>query len=144
MKIIVAKIGIIFSCSVFPCSGEFSTYSQKQFFQTAEKVFVARIIKAELEERKHPWANRTEVVVKGTYELIEPIKGAVEKTGFVYDPIYGLGNCALGLMAGINYVFFKRQDGFVFLPTGSVAFITLENEAAKEYLDEIRQIAGVE
>jgi hypothetical protein len=114
-------------------------YTDKELFIKANSVFRARIVETKIVQFRNP-DNLSEVgeVVEAKFEIKEIFKGAPPRSGIVRDIPYGIGNCSLGLLAGVEYVFFPGENDSVLLLSGSFGFINPDAPEMKRRLDELR------
>ena len=118
------------------CSGPGKTMEQN--IADASEIFVARVVKTEETALRDSRFPEPVTVIEGTYRLIEPLKGSPPASGIVRDAPPGFGNCGLGLLAGLNYVFFIHDDErFVLSPGGSFGAIHFDRGESKKRLDDI-------
>ena len=82
--------------------------------------------------------------VEGSFTVVEVLKGTPPSDGKVVDMVFGPGNCSLGLLAGLDYVFFIQDDKYnlVIWPTGSRAFINLEAADAVKTITALRKLSS--
>jgi hypothetical protein len=127
--------------SAMACSILGEPPSERQLFEKAASVFVAHVFRTE-EKQLPVGPNKTSIpVVEGDFRIIETLKGTPPSDGKVRDVVFGPGNCSLGLMAGLDYLFFIN-DGQVFVswPTGSRPFINIEGTEPKKLLENLRAL----
>ena len=123
------------------CSMEEKT-TDEQKFAMAKEVFLARIVRVE-ESTKAERVGSTEVkTVTGTYKLLEVFKGEPKDGDTVTDFVFTPGNCSLGIMAGLYYVFFIRPDNrLVLWVNGSRGYINLDGSVPKADFARFREYA---
>ena len=81
-------------------------------------------------------------VVEANYEVKEVFKGTPPASGIVRDFPFGPGNCSLGLLPGVEYVFYPDENNFVLIFSGSFGFINAEGNDVKPRLEALRQQAS--
>src|SRR5579872_1475027 len=125
----------VLACSSDPKAPEPTTAA---LFKDAKLVFFARMVRTEerAEPDNHGWP-----VVEGRYRILETFKGRPDPNGVVLDPAFGAGNCALGLLAGSDYVFFVNEAGDVVSPTGSRMVLNRAAAPVKQLLAELRGLS---
>ena len=101
--------------------------------------FRARVVETKIVQFRNP-DNLSEVgeVVEAKFEVKEVFKGEPPRSGIVRDIPYGIGNCSLGLLAGVEYVFFPGENDSVLLLSGSFGFMNPNGAEIKKRLDELR------
>lgn len=117
------------------CSRRGPGPTDRQLFDNASSVFVARVVETKLSrfprsQCEDEGMNPNECYyVEATFELVESLKGRVSNRGKVSDLVFGPGNCSLGLMAGWYYVFYTQADhNFVpFIDGSFVLNSTIDN-----------------
>jgi hypothetical protein len=120
----------------------FKPRSSEELFADASTVFRARVTEVKLATLADPSIPTEHVeVVEGRYEIREVFKGAPSRTGIVRDLPFGPGNCSLGLLPGMEYVFFPGEHEMVLLPSGSFAFFNAEGSEVKPRLEALRKLA---
>ncbi|WP_413662305.1 hypothetical protein ACG1BZ_13735 [Microbulbifer sp. CNSA002] len=118
----------------------FSRSNEQETFDRAERVFRAKIIATKLVAENHDGDSHE--VVNATYQLVESFKGDNPKTGLVKEIPFSPGNCMLGLLTGMEYVFFLKDNLFVTMPNGSWAYFNAEGTQVKPELEKLRGYAG--
>lgn len=120
------------------CSSH-SKPTDEDLFVQARSVFRARILEAKVAKFTNP-ENLSEVteVIEAKFEVKEVYKGEPPNSGVVRDLPYGIGNCSLGLVAGVEYVFFTGEYDLVWIPSGSFGLLNLDGNGMKPRLDELR------
>lgn len=90
--------------------------TDEQLFDEATHVFVARVVSTQLKRLRGRECEVGDLddddceYVEARYELAESLKGSPGRRGKVRDLVFGPGNCSLGLLAGIYYVFYLDSD----------------------------------
>jgi hypothetical protein len=116
---ILAIAPVSHACSVRPRP------SDEQLFDRASEVFIAKVDSVKLVRMPKRLCDGDEEeceYVRGTYALVETLKGNPRRSGHVNDMILGPGNCSLGLFPGWYYVFYvSDRERFVLHPGGSFA-----------------------
>ena len=112
----------------------------EELFSTADAVFVAEVVKTE--RVIGSFGSMTLPMVEGDVELVEVLKGDPPAGRKVRDLVFGPGNCSLGLLAGLPYLFLFQpgQDNLVLWPTGSRMFININGTYPKELLARLRAL----
>jgi hypothetical protein len=114
-------------------------YTNEELFTKANSVFRARVVETKIVQFRNP-DNLSGVgeVVEAKFEVKEVFKGEPPRSGIVRDIPYGIGNCSLGLLAGVEYVFFPGENDSVLLLSGSFGFENPDGKEIKKRLDELR------
>lgn len=128
------------SASAAACS-TLNPPSEQELFSRAQSVFRARVTEAKLEWFRNPQnpAERVEVV-EARYEIKEVFRGTPPTSGFVRDLPFAPGNCSLGILPGMEYVFFPDEHDFVLVYSGSFGFFNSEGTQVKPQLDALRHM----
>jgi hypothetical protein len=114
------------------------------YFEDAVEVFVARIVKTELE----PVPKRDQCAegdlcnyVVGHFELVETLKGSPPRHGDVREFISSPGMCSLGLLTGWYYVFYTKpkENRMVLYTEGSFPLGGSYDEVAKKIVQHLRE-----
>jgi hypothetical protein len=114
------------------------------YFNDADEVFVARIVKTELvpfpKEEKCVEGDLCNYVV-GRFELVESLKGTAPKHGEVREFISAPGLCSLGLLSGWYYVFYTKPEAkrMVLYTQGSFPLGPLYDESATKTVQRLRE-----
>jgi len=116
--------------------------TEEEKFAQAKEVFLARVVRVE-ESGKAERIGGTEIkTVQGTYKLVEVFKGDPKDNDTVVDLVFNPGNCSLGIMAGLHYVFFIRPDNrLVLWVYGSRGYINLDGSVPKADFARFRELA---
>ena len=123
------------------CSMEEKT-TEEQKFAMAKEVFLVRMVRVEESTQPHRIGNTEVKTVTGTYKLLEVFKGEPKDGDTVTDFVFTPGNCSLGIMAGLYYVFFIRPDNrLVLWVNGSRGYINLEGSVPKADFARFREYA---
>lgn len=93
--------------------------SDDQLFANATAVFVARVVRTEEARGVSPLTGEPEPIVEATFRLAEILKGQPPPDTKVKSRVWGIGNCAVPLIAAQDYLIFLRGDSFVLLEGGS-------------------------
>jgi len=142
MKQITAALLIFFGLPAMACSS-LKQPTNEELFANASSVFRARVTEAKLVVITYSSASSKIVeVVEARYEVKEIFKGTPPASGVVRDLPYGPGNCSLGLLPGVEYVFYPGEQDMVLLPSGSFAFINPDGNEVKPRLEELRKLSG--
>lgn len=110
-------------------------------FSRAKSVFRAQVTEVKLSHLANPENPAEQVeVVEARYILKEAFRGNPPSTGFVRDLPYGPGNCSLGVLPGVEYVFFPGEHDFVLTYSGSFGYFNSEDREVKQHLEALRQM----
>ena len=116
--------------------------SDEEKFAKAKEVFLARMVRVEEAAKPERLGNVETKAVQGTYKLLEVFKGEPKDGDAVTDFVFNPGNCSLGIMAGLYYVFFIRPENRrVLWVHGSRGYINLEGSVPKADLARFRALA---
>ena len=122
------------------CSVE-ERISDEEKFARAKEVFLARVIRVEEAATPARWGSVEFKAVQGTYKLLEVFKGEPKDGDTVLDFVFNPGNCSLGIMAGLYYVFFIRPENrLVLWVGGSRGYINLEGSVPKADIARFRTL----
>ena len=140
--IAAALVTLLLASSAAACSS-LKQPSSEELFAHAISVFRARVVEARLAKFPNPLKPVEQVeVVEAKFEIKEVLKGTPPASGVVRDLPFAPGNCSLGLLPGMEYVFFPDASGFVLLPGGSFGYINAEGSEVKSHLEALRKLAG--
>jgi hypothetical protein len=118
------------------------TASDEEKFARAKEVFLARVVRVEEAAKPERLGGAEIRTVQGTYKLLEVFKGEPRDGDTVLDFVFTPGNCSLGIMAGLYYVFFiQGGNRLVLWPGGSRGYINLEGSVPKADLARFRALA---
>ena len=137
--IVSAFNALLFSAScAFACSSPGEPPTVEELFAKATSVFVAHVVRTQETNLKIEGIP----IVEGEFRLVEEIKGTPPQDYRVRDFVYGYGNCSLGLLAGLDYVFFIQKDwsDLVVFPSGSRPIININGKASVELLQKLRRL----
>lgn len=110
------------------------------FFRNAATVLVARMTKVEEIEATDEFAGFP--LVEGTLRSIELLKGKLPAGNKVRGLVYGPGNCSIPFIAGWDYILYlDGEHNFVLWPSGSEAYINIEEEEPQEEIAELRALS---
>ena len=122
---------------------QFEHRTQEEVFAHAKSVFRARVVEVRLAKFMNPAKGVEQAdIVEGKFEVEEVYKGAPPASGIVRDLVLLPGNCSLGLFPGWEYVFVPDEQGFVLLPSQSIAFFNADAPEPKKAIDLFRTMAG--
>ena len=140
-------IAVLSACLLFAplraaaCSAQETTTDEEKFAR-AKEVFLARVVRVEEAAKPERWGSVEFKAVQGTYKLLEVFKGEPRDGDTVLDFVFNPGNCSLGIMAGLYYVFFIRPENrLVLWVGGSRGYINLEGSVPKADLARFRALA---
>jgi hypothetical protein len=142
MKTIFAILSMFLSVQAMACSS-LSHPTDSELFAGAKAVFRARVTEAKLAKFANPY-NPSEVVevVEAKYEIREVYKGTPSASGVVRDLPFGPGNCSLGLMPGMEYVFYPDKNDMVLIFSGSFGYFNADGTEVKPKLEALRTLSG--
>ena len=138
-----AKLTILFILSWTSSIGLACSFPERTIeeqFRDAERVFSAKIVSTKL--KSESLDGQKFEVVNATYALIESFKGNNPKKGVVKELPISPGNCMLGLLTGVRYVFFLEDDGFVTIFSGSWAYSNPEGSEVIQEVEKLRALAS--
>ena len=139
-KIVIILTLLLLPAVALPCSFKEKTDEEK--FNSAKAVFHAKIVETKLGNLKNPDNSKESIeTVEGKFIVKEKFKGEPPVSGYAKDFVFGPGNCSLGLITGMEYVFYVSDDDFVLLPTGSFGFFNDEGTAVRPKLDKLRELS---
>ncbi len=130
---------LLFSVNcAFACSSLEKPPTIEKLFAKATTVFVAHVVRTQETDLKVEGIP----IVEGEFRLLEIIKGTPPQDYKVRDFVYGYGNCSLGLLAGLDYVFFLQEEwgDLVVFPSGSQMLISPKGRASVEHLQKLRRL----
>ena len=140
-------VGIVSGCLLLAplralaCSPQ-DTSSDEEKFAKAKEVFLARVVRVEESAKPERWGNADVKTVQGTYQLLEVFKGAPRDGDTVLDFVFSPGNCSLGIMPGLHYVFFIHPENrLVLWPGGSRGYVNTDGSVPKADLARLRAFA---
>ena len=143
----VSVIAVLSACLLFApprvlaCSIQEVTTDEEKFAR-AKEVFLARVVRVEEAVKPERWGNVEFKAVQGTYKLLEVFKGEPKDGDTVLDFVFNPGNCSLGIMAGLHYVFFIRPENrLVLWVGGSRGYINLDGSVPKADIARFRALA---
>jgi hypothetical protein len=120
--------------------------TEEQKYSSASDVFVGRVIESKWIEHsntKENWWPDGRVEIK--VQILERFKGAKSGVIAVYSDVYENSNCTVPLLAGVQYVFFLRQDSPITWCGGTHAFsftIYDRNESINKILELKKKVEG--
>lgn len=143
-KVVIAAVSVcllLAPLGAAACSVQ-DVASDEEKFAKAKEVFLARVVRVE-EAAKPERLGSVEIkAVQGTYKLLEVFKGEPKDGDTVTDFVFNPGNCSLGIMAGLYYVFFIRPENRqVLWVHGSRGYINLEGSVPKADIARFRALA---
>lgn len=100
------------ACAADACSRQGGAPTLEESFSSATEVFVAHLIKVIEKDIPPSWgdADKSSKILEASYSLTETIRGDPPSSGKLYDLVFGIGNCSIGLMVGWDYVVFVRPN----------------------------------
>jgi len=143
MRFIVLASILIFPINVLACSCD-RTATDKSRFEEAGTVVLAEVTNTRL--IKTTYDSEEMEIIEAEFEPIEVFKHGAEKANFVRGASFGFGNCNIGLMSGLEYIFYipeNRDDvdeqfkNFVHMCDGSNAVNVHKNDF-EEDLEKLR------
>lgn len=115
--------------------------TERQLFARATSVFRARVTEAKLSRLANPENTAEQIeIVEARYEVKEVFRGTPPSSGFVRDLPFGPGNCSLGVLPGMEYVFFPGEHDFVLIYSGSFGYFNPEDSEVKQRLEALRHM----
>ena len=134
------------ACAADACSRKGEAPTLEENFSGATEVFVAHLTKIIEKDIPRSWgdADESSKILEASYSLTETIKGAPPRSGKLYDLVFGIGNCSIGLMVGWDYVVFVQPNEelpkirYVGMLSGT---FPLSGKDAKEDLARVRVLA---
>lgn len=129
----------LWACSLAP-GKEWPTESER--FQKARAVFVAHVYRTTEGSRSIDSSGKLFPIVEAEFRVIEVIKGVPPTNEKVAALVPSAGNCAVLLVAGVDYVFFVQEGhDLIWWPDGSLAFTNLQAIEPKKLLERLRKMA---
>ena len=129
----------LFACSQRP--GD-TPPTDRELFERAKAVFVAHVYRTEERFLPIDASERAYAIVEGDFRVIEVLKGIPSVDGNVKSLVFGPRNCALVLLAGLDYIFFIQEGHeLVFWPDGSQGIANVQSTESKKFLEIFRQMA---
>ena len=114
-------------------------------FSKAEHVFLAEVTDTKLVKLELDKSDSEKVdIIEAKFAVLEVFKGDPNKLTVVRDLSFGFGNCSIGLMSGMEYIFFVTKGepqltNYVGMCTGSRTVNTGYKNFDK-LLDEYRNL----
>lgn len=140
--IAVAALCLCVATNAAACS-TINSPTEHLLFSRAKSVFRARVTEVKLSHLANPENTAEQVeVVEARYVVKEVFRGAPPSTGFVRDLPYGPGNCSLGVLPGVEYVFFPGEHDFVLIYSGSFGYFNPEDREVKQHLEALRHMSA--
>jgi len=145
MRFLVLVFILIFPINVLACSCD-RTATDESRFEQADIVVLAEVTNTRL--IKTTYDSEEMEIIEAEFEPIEVFKQGAEKTNFVRGASFGFGNCNIGLMSGLEYIFYipaNRDDtdekfkNFVHMCDGSNAINIYRNDF-EENLEKLRNL----
>jgi hypothetical protein len=134
---------LFLASSVAAQACSFKHLSDEELVAKSKTIFWARVTETRLTTLQDPTdPKRSFEVVEARYEVKEVFKGEPPASGVIRDLPYGPGNCSLGLMPGVEYVFIPGEYDMVLLPTGSFGHFNPEGRTVAPRLKAIRKLAS--
>ena len=116
--------------------------TEEEKFAQAKEVFLARVVRVEETGKTERIGGGEVKTVQGTYKLVEAFKGEPKDGDTVLDFVFSPGNCSLGIMAGLYYVFFVQPENrLVLWVNGSRGYINLDGSVPKADFERFRTLA---
>jgi hypothetical protein len=137
----VAAILLITIRDANACSWDRSI-SFEQLFAQATSVFIGHVIRTE--EAEDSIDGERQMIIEGAVRVVEVLKGPSPAGGKIRSRVYSPGNCAIPIMAGIDYLLFIYEDNLISYPSGSRALPSLKEDLqdneTKQVLRRLRQV----
>ncbi len=142
LKKLLFVFALFFMAPLAEACSSLTKYTDEALFRKAKSVFRARVVETKIVQFRNP-DKLSEVgeVVEAKFEVKEVFKGEPPRSGVVRDIPYGIGNCSLGLLAGVEYVFFPEEHELVSFG-GSFGLINPDGTEMKSRLDELRNLGN--
>ena len=116
--------------------------TEEEKFARSKEVFLARVVRVEETGKAERIGGGEVKTVQGTYKLMEVFKGEPKDGDTVVDFVFNPGNCSLGIMAGLHYVFFVQPENrLVLWVNGSRGYINLDGTVPKADFERLRALA---
>ena len=116
--------------------------TEEEKFARAKEVFLARIVRVEETGKAERIGGGEVRTVQATYKLMEVFKGDPKDGDTVLDFVFSPGNCSLGIMAGLYYVFFiQPENRLVLWVNGSRGYINPDGSTPKSDFERFRALA---
>ena len=138
----LASLLAVVAQSALACSTVGEKPTDAELFAKAHSVFLAHIVRTDEKAPRTDIFKASVSYVEGDFQVVEVLKGQPPADGKVNDLVFGPGNCSLGLLAGLDYLFFIQDEKtkMVLWPTGSRAFINREGTEAVKLLTQLRAL----
>ena len=116
--------------------------TEEEKFARAKDVFLARVVRVEETGKAERIGGGEVKTVQATYKLVEVFKGDPRDGDTVLDFVFTPGNCSLGIMPGLYYVFFiQPENRLVLWVSGSRGYINLDGSVPKADFERFRALA---
>ena len=116
--------------------------TEEEKFARAKDVFLARVVRVEETGKAERIGGGEVKTVQATYKLVEVFKGDPRDGDTVLDFVFTPGNCSLGIMPGLYYVFFiQPENRLVLWVNGSRGYINLDGSVPKADFERFRALA---
>jgi hypothetical protein len=116
--------------------------TEEEKFARSKEVFLARVVRVEETGKAERIGGGEVRTVQATYKLMEVFKGDPKDGDTVQDFVFDPGNCSLGIMAGLYYVFFiQPENRLVLWVNGSRGYINLDGSVPKADFERFRALA---
>ncbi len=116
--------------------------SREEQFAHATSVFIGHIVQTK--EIEDTIDGQPEMIIEGTFRVVEMLKGSPPANGKIKSRVYGPGNCTIPIMAGTDYLLFIHEDSLVSFVSGSGVLLTLnevlQDNETKQLLQVLRQL----
>ena len=115
--------------------------TEEEKFARAKDVFLARIVRVEETGKAERMGGAEVKTVQATYKLMEVFKGDPKDGDTVLDFVFTPGNCSLGIMPGLYYVFFiQPENRLVLWVNGSRGYINVDGSVPKADFERFRAL----
>jgi hypothetical protein len=116
-------------------------HTDADFYNDAQEVFVARIVKTELLPMRDCVEGDMCNYVIGHFDLIQTLKGTPPHRGEVREFISAPGMCSLGFLPGWYYVFYTalQKDPMALYTEGSFPLGAYYDDSAKQIVRRLRE-----
>ena len=122
-------LGAVAPLSAFACSSSRSPPTDKELFESANEVFVGKVLSTELTQFPKKLCEDEGLdeelcqYVKVRVAVRDVLKGKTKKFKYVADLPAGPGNCSLAVFTGLYYVFYTSSKYNMVLHPGGSFFL---------------------
>ena len=142
-QFLVILVILTYPLNAFACSCD-RTATDESRFNEADTVLLAEVTNTRLV--KTSYEGEELEIVEADFKAIEIFKEGAETTNFVRGLSFGFGNCSVGLMSGMEYIFYISTENeeygeefnyFVNMCDGSTA-VNIHRNNFEEELEKLR------